>query len=429
MKDSRRSIVSWALYDWANSAFATTVMAAFFSIFFSSYWSLDQDSSVTTFWLGIANSLESLVVAILAPVLGAVADSGGYRKRFLVFFSFLGALLTGTLAMVHAGAWLAAMFVYVIACVGFAGANIFYDALLPAVASEKKVDFVSALGYSLGYIGGGLLFLINVLMYLFPAVFGLPDDGGVAAVKASFVMVAVWWIVFTIPLMLFVKEDAPVRRLSAGQAVRKGFGDVVYTLRSLRRLRMTGLFLVAFWCYIDGVDTIIRMAVDYGTSLGFPSESLIVALLITQFVAFPAALAYNIFGRKIGQKKAILVAISAYAVISCIGFFMTNVIQFYVLACMIGLFQGGIQALSRSYFTRFVPSGMEAQFFGFYNMLGKFAAIIGPMLVGVVTLLTGSHRAGILSLVILFLAGGILLHRVDEDEAVRAREAFGKEAR
>lgn len=429
MKDSRRSIVSWALYDWANSAFATTVMAAFFSIFFSSYWSLDQDSLVTTFWLGIANSLESLVVAILAPVLGAVADSGGYRKRFLVFFSFLGALLTGTLAMVHAGAWLAAMFVYVIACVGFAGANIFYDALLPAVASEKKVDFVSALGYSLGYIGGGLLFLINVLMYLFPAVFGLPDDGGVAAVKASFVMVAVWWIVFTIPLMLFVKEDAPVRRLSAGQAVRKGFGDVVYTLRSLRRLRMTGLFLVAFWCYIDGVDTIIRMAVDYGTSLGFPSESLIVALLITQFVAFPAALAYNIFGRKIGQKKAILVAISAYAVISCIGFFMTNVIQFYVLACMIGLFQGGIQALSRSYFTRFVPSGMEAQFFGFYNMLGKFAAIIGPMLVGVVTLLTGSHRAGILSLVILFLVGGILLHRVDEDEAVRAREAFEKEAR
>ena len=404
-------------------------MAAFFSIFFSSYWSLDQDSSVTTFWLGIANSLESLVVAILAPVLGAVADSGGYRKRFLVFFSFLGALLTGTLAMVHAGAWLAAMFVYVIACVGFAGANIFYDALLPAVASEKKVDFVSALGYSLGYIGGGLLFLINVLMYLFPAVFGLPDDGGVAAVKASFVMVAVWWIVFTIPLMLFVKEDAPVRRLSAGQAVRKGFGDVVYTLRSLRRLRMTGLFLVAFWCYIDGVDTIIRMAVDYGTSLGFPSESLIVALLITQFVAFPAALAYNIFGRKIGQKKAILVAISAYAVISCIGFFMTNVIQFYVLACMIGLFQGGIQALSRSYFTRFVPSGREAQFFGFYNMLGKFAAIIGPMLVGVVTLLTGSHRAGILSLVILFLVGGILLHRVDEDEAVRAREAFEKEAR
>ncbi len=429
MKDSRRSIVSWALYDWANSAFATTVMAAFFSIFFSSYWSLDQDSSVTTFWLGIANSLESLVVAILAPVLGAVADSGGYRKRFLVFFSFLGALLTGTLAMVHAGAWLAAMFVYVIACVGFAGANIFYDALLPAVASEKKVDFVSALGYSLGYIGGGLLFLINVLMYLFPAVFGLPDDGGVAAVKASFVMVAVWWIVFTIPLMLFVKEDAPVRRLSAGQAVRKGFGDVVYTLRSLRRLRMTGLFLVAFWCYIDGVDTIIRMAVDYGTSLGFPSESLIVALLITQFVAFPAALAYNIFGRKIGQKKAILAAISAYAVISCIGFFMTNVIQFYVLASMIGLFQGGIQALSRSYFTRFVPSGMEAQFFGFYNMLGKFAAIIGPMLVGVVTLLTGSHRAGILSLVILFLVGGILLHRVDEDEAVRAREAFEKEAR
>ena len=425
MKDSRRSIVSWALYDWANSAFATTVMAAFFSIFFSSYWSLDQDSSVTTFWLGIANSLESLVVAILAPVLGAVADSGGYRKRFLVFFSFLGALLTGTLAMVHAGAWLAAMFVYIIACVGFAGANIFYDALLPAVASEKKVDFVSALGYSLGYIGGGLLFLINVLMYLFPAVFGLPDDGGVAAVKASFVMVAVWWIVFTIPLMLFVKEDAPVRRLSAGQAVRKGFGDVVYTLRSLRRLRMTGLFLVAFWCYIDGVDTIIRMAVDYGTSLGFPSESLIVALLITQFVAFPAALAYNIFGRKIGQKKAILVAISAYAVISCIGFFMTNVIQFYVLACMIGLFQGGIQALSRSYLAKIIPPERSGEYFGLMDIFGKGASFMGMTLVSLVSQLTaGVHvnlfglelqneNLAVASLIILFILGYFTFCKAD----------------
>lgn len=430
IKDSRCAIVSWALYDWANSAFATTVMAAFFSIFFSSYWSLDRDSSVTTFWLGIANSLESLFVAVLAPVLGAIADKGGYRKRFLIFFSFLGALLTGTLAMVHAGAWVAAMLIYIVACISFAGANIFYDSLLPDVASERKVDFVSALGYSLGYIGGGLLFLVNVLMYLSPSTFGLADDGGVSAVKASFVMVAIWWIIFTVPLMIFVKEEKTASSRAVSGVVKKGFGDVIHTFRSLRKLKMTALFLVAFWCYIDGVDTIIRMAVDYGTSLGFPSESLIVALLITQFVAFPAALLYNLFGKRIGQKRAILVAIAAYAVITAIGFFMTNVAQFYILAVMIGLFQGGIQALSRSYFTRFVPSGMEAQFFGFYNMLGKFAAIIGPVLVGLVTLLTSSHRVGILSLVLLFALGFFLLVRFDEEKAIEERDSFvAQEAR
>lgn len=424
IKDSRKAIVSWALYDWANSAFATTVMAAFFSIFFSSYWSLDQDSSVTTFWLGVANSVESLIVAILAPMLGAIADSGSYRKKFLVFFAFLGALLTGCLGMIHAGAWLAAMFVYIIANIGFAGANIFYDALLPTVASEKKVDFVSALGYSLGYIGGGLLFLVNVLMYLMPTVFGLPDDGGISAVKASFVMVAIWWIVFSLPIFIFVKDDKKDDGLTIGKAVRKGIDDVKTTLHNLRSLKMTALFLVAFWCYIDGVDTIIRMAVDYGASLGFPSESMIVALLITQFVAFPSALVYNIFGKKVGHKRAILIAIGAYGLISIIGCFMTNVWQFYILACMIGLFQGGIQALSRSYFTRFVPKGREAQFFGFYNMLGKFASIIGPFLVGAVTLVTGSHRVGILSLVLLFLVGGILLYKVDEEAGIRATQEF-----
>lgn len=428
MKESRKAIISWALYDWANSAFATTVMAAFFSIFFSSYWSLDQDSNVTTFWLGLANSAESMIVALLAPALGAIADSGSCRKKFLVFFAFMGALLTGCLGLVSAGQWVSAMLIYILACTGFAGANIFYDALLPSVAG-KKVDFASALGYSLGYIGGGLLFLVNVLMYLFPSFFGLADDGGVSAVKASFVMVALWWIVFTIPLILFVREDKGHGGRGILRAVKKGVSDVAITLKNLRRLRNTALFLVAFWCYIDGVDTIIRMAVDYGTSLGFPSESLIVALLITQFVAFPAALAYNAFGNRIGHKRAILVAVGAYAVISCIGCFMTQVWQFYVLACLIGLFQGGIQALSRSYFTRFVPSGQEAQFFGFYNMLGKFASIIGPLLVGLVTLITDSHRAGILSLVILFALGAVLLMKVDEEEGIRASAQFASELR
>ncbi len=422
MQDSKKEIVSWALYDWANSAFATTVMAAFFPIFFSAYWSIGQDSTVTTFYLGLANSVESLIVAALAPVLGAIADNGSYRKKFLIFFAFLGSILSGSLYFVQSGAWPMAVLFYITACIGFAGANTFYDSLLPVVASPKKVDFVSALGYSLGYIGGGLLFVVNVLMYLFPSAFGFADE--VMAVKVSFLSVGIWWLVFTLPLVFFVKEPKGKQGISVKAAIKKGFGDIRETFRSFKELKMTALFLLSFWCYIDGVDTIIRMAVDYGTALNFPSESLIIALLITQFVAFPAALAYNSFGAKIGIKKALLIAIAGYGVITMLGFFMAKPIHFYLLAVLIGLFQGGIQALSRSYFTRLIPQKQSAQFFGFYNMLGKFAAIIGPMLIGVVTLVTGSNRYGILSLILLFIVGGVLLSKVDESKAIAAAKAY-----
>ncbi len=423
MKDSKKQIISWSLYDWANSAFATTVMAAFFPIFFSQYWSAGADSTTSTFFLGLANSIESLIVAVCAPVIGAIADRGSYRKKLLIFFAFLGAVMTISLFWIAMGKWPIAMMLYVVANVGFAGANILYDSLLPSVASEKKVDFVSSLGYSLGYIGGGLLFLINVLMYLMPTVFGLAD--GVQAVKVSFLMVGIWWIVFMLPLVFFVKEPEG-ERISLATAVKDGFGSVKRTLKSLKHLKHTALFLVAYWCYIDGVDTIIKMATDYGTALGFPSESLIVALLITQFVAFPAALLYNIFGHKVGIKKALLVAITAYALIACVGFFMTNVSQFYILAVCIGLFQGGIQALSRSYYSRLIPEGQSSQFYGFFNMLGRFAAIVGPLLLGVMTLITGQQRYGILSLIILFAAGGLILRKVDEDKAKSDLEVFSR---
>ena len=421
MKDSRKEIFAWALYDWANSAFATTVMAAFFPIFFSQYWSYGADSATSTFFLGLGNSIESLIVAVCAPVLGAIADRGSYTKKLLILFAFLGAVMTGGLYWVSIGLWPVAMVLYILANVGFAGANTFYDSLLPSVASEKKVDFVSSLGYGLGYIGGGLLFLLNVLMYLFPATFGLPDE--ITAVKVSFLMVGIWWIVFTIPLAIAVKEEGG-ERIRLGQAVKDGFGAVKKTLTSLKKLRNTALFLVAYWCYIDGVDTIIRMATDYGTALGFTTSSLIIALLITQFVAFPAALLYNIFGHKVGVKNALLVAIIAYTVIACFGFFMTNETQFYILAVCIGLFQGGIQALSRSYYSRLIPKEESSQFYGFFNMLGKFAAIIGPLLLGVVTVITGQQRYGILSLIILFAVGGILLFKVDDKSIDKELDGF-----
>lgn len=422
MQDSRKAIFAWSLYDWANSAFATTVMAGFFPIFFSSYWSAAHTAQQSTFYLGLANSLEAVLVAILAPVLGSIADKGSFKKRFLIFFTFFGCVMTVGLWFVQAGMWPLAVMFYILATVGFSGSLIFYDALLPAVASPKKVDFVSSLGYGMGYIGGGLLFLVNVLMYLNPSWFGFADE--IAAVKAAFVSVGIWWAIFTIPLIVFVKEPKYAHAKRSTRAVRDGLRQFAITFKAIKDLKIVGIFLLAYWFYIDGVDTIIRMAVDYGTAIGFPASSLIVALLITQFVAFPSAIAYNFLGKRIGVKRALLVAIGAYCLIAVLGYFMSAVWHFYALACIIGLFQGGIQALSRSYYTRLIPTEFSAEFFGFYNMLGKFAAIIGPVLIGVVTITTGSNRLGILSIIVLFIIGGILLLKVDEQEGATSLESF-----
>ncbi len=422
MKDSKRAIWSWACYDWANSAFATTVMAGFFPVFFKAYWSTGTSVQQSTFYLGLANSIASILVAALAPILGAIADRGSMKKKFLIFFAYLGCIMTGGLWFVQAGLWPMAIIFYITATVGFSGANIFYDSLLPSVASAKKIDYASSLGFGLGYIGGGLLFLINVAMYLKPELFGIAD--GTLAIRISFLSVAIWWAVFSLPIILFVKEPAIHDKISTVQAVKEGFSQLAHTFREIRHLKVVGIFLIAYWLYIDGVDTIVRMAVDYGTSIGFPADSLIVALLLVQFVAFPATLLYNMFGQRVGIKKALLIAIVAYSIIAIFGFFMVETWHFYALAVAIGLFQGGIQALSRSYYTRLIPEEQAAEFFGFFNLLGKFAAVIGPVLMGGVTILTGSNRLGMLSIVILFIAGGLILLKVDEEEGKRNLDAY-----
>jgi UMF1 family MFS transporter len=422
MKDSKKSIWAWAFYDWANSAFATTVMAGFFPVFFKAYWADPTNLQQSTFYLGAANSLASIIVAAMAPFLGAVADRGSSKRKFLIFFAFLGVIMTGALWFVRMGYWQLAVLFYVAATVGFSGGNIFYDSLITGVASEKKVDYVSSLGFALGYFGGGLLFLVNVAMYLKPALFGIPD--GPTAIRISFLSVAVWWAVFSIPLMLFVPEPPVKSPLSLGKAFKGGWLQLRNTLRDIRHLKVIGIFLLAYWFYIDGVDTIIRMAVDYGASLGFPSESLIIALLLVQFVAFPAALAYGWIGGRIGVKKALYIAITAYGLITLLAFFMRVSWHFYALAVGVGLFQGGIQALSRSYYTRLIPENKSAEFFGFFNMLGKFAAVVGPFMMGSITILTGSNRIGILSILILFVLGGILLTRVNEEEGRRMASEY-----
>ncbi len=427
----------WALYDWANSAFATTVMAGFFPLFFKQYWSAGADPNLSTARLGLANSLASLVVALLAPVLGAMADRGGSRKRFLLLFAYLGVLMTACLFWVERGQWQWAAFFYLLGNIGFAGANSFYDSLLPAVAGKERVDFVSGLGYSLGYLGGGLLFLGNVIMVLHPQALGLA--GPAQAVRLSFLSVALWWGGFTLFLVFWLPEGrTPGPSPGWRDIALQGFAQLGRTIKRLRRLPMLWLFLLAYWFYIDGVDTIIRMAVDYGLSLGFHSQDLIKALLITQFVGFPSALAFGRLARLWGVRRCLYLAMAVYALVCLLAMGMNRPLHFYLLATAIGLVQGGIQALSRSYYTRLIPPGQEAEFFGFFNMLGKFAAIMGPALVGLVglglrhwLLAPGASpqqveaaqrlaaRGSIGSVVLLFVAGAVLFHFVDEHKGAR----------
>ena len=417
-----RPIFAWALYDWANSVFATTVIAGFFPVFFKQYWSAGTDAVTSTAQLGFANSIGSVFILIAAPVLGAVADGGASRKKYLGVFTALGIVASAGLWFIGEGEWTTAATVYVLASVGFSGAIIFYDALIVAVSPAERYDEVSAFGFSLGYIGGGLLFALNVAMTLSPETFGL--SGPAEAVRLSFVMVAAWWLVFSIPLFRHVPEppragDAASAG-SAASAFAAGLRSLAKTFREYRTHRMAGLFLLAYFFYIDGVHTIIRMAVDYGLSLGFPSDSLIVALLITQFVGFPAALAFGMVAARVGPKPALYFGVAVYVAVTVWAYFMTSVIEFYVLAVVVGLVQGGVQAISRSLYARFVPAARSGEFFGFFNMLGRFAAIVGPSLVAVTGLLTGSSRLGILSVIVVLVTGMVLLTFVREPERAPA---------
>jgi len=413
MKYNKKEI-SWAFYDFANSAFATTVMAGFFPIFFKKYWAVGTEVTQSTFLLGMGNSIGSIIVALLAPVLGAIADRGSLRKKFLLGFALQGIVMTGSLSFVSRGDWPLALALFAIAFIGFAGANVFYDSFLVFVTKEEKVHSTSALGYSLGYLGGGLLFALNVLMTMYPESFGLVDKA--SAIKVSFFLVALWWLIFTIPLLLFVKEPGEKKKTPLFKMVKLGLKQFVGTFNKIRKLRIILLFLLGYWFYIDGVDTVIRMAVDYGLSLGFKTNDLILALLITQFVGFPATLVFGVIGQKIGAKNGIYLALLIYIGATIWAFFMTKTYEFYALAIIIGLAQGGIQALSRSLFSSIIPANQSAEFFGFYNMLGKFAAVLGPIVMGTVGLLTKSPRLSILSLVIFFIIGGTFLFFVDEKE-------------
>jgi UMF1 family MFS transporter len=407
MKHTRKKW-GWAFYDFGNSAFSTIVMAGFFPVFFKEYWNAGLNATESTFRLGMANSLASLLIVLMAPVLGAIADSLSRRKAMLFCFAFLGILMTAGLFLVGRGDWFAAAILY----------------LLPFVSGSDDVDQTSALGFSLGYLGGGLLLAFNVLMSLHPDWFGFSDT--ITVVRVSFLIVAFWWLVFSLPLMWLVEEPVGSAARRTENIFREGFVRIWHTLHEVRALRNVWLFLVGYWLYIDGVDTFIRMAVDYGLSLGFSQNTLIMALLLTQFTGFPAALAFGWLGGKFGPKFGILLGLSIYVVVTLWASMMSSALEFYVLAFAIGLAQGGVQALSRSLYARMIPPERTAEYFGFYNMLGKFAAIIGPVMVGWVGVVTGNPRFGILSLLVLFLLGAALLMRVDVSDSTMTISDSGR---
>lgn len=385
-------------------------MAGFFPLYFKQYWNAGVAATESTFRLGVANGIASVVVALLAPLIGAIADKGGARVRLLALFTVLGAAMTVALYWVAQGAWIAASVFYVAASLGFWGGNQFYDSLLPDVADERDYDLVSGYGYSLGYLGGGLLFAVNVLMVTKPAMFGIADAG--EGVRLSFITVGVWWTVFTVPVVLFVKESRSGEALRFVPAIRAGCAELLGTLRHLRGDRTLLWFLLAYWFYIDGVNTIIKMAVDYGLSIGLAQASLIAALLLVQFVGFPAALAFGWLGKRIGPRAGIFIGIAVYVGVAGYAYFLDSEAEFFVLAVVIGLVQGGVQSLSRSLYGRLVPPGKSGEFFGFYNLMGKAAAILGPLLTGVVALTTGDSRLAIVSISLLFVIGAAFLTRV-----------------
>lgn len=411
---TKKQIYSWAFYDWANSAFATTVIAGFFPIFFKSFWAGDLSPSESSAWLGTANSISGLAIVFIAPFLGALADISNKKKFFLGFFAFLGVIFTGSLFFIAQGQWVIAMAVYAMASIGFSGGNVFYDALLVNVSSKESRNRVSALGYSLGYLGGGFLFIFNVCMYLYPESFGLKSITD--AVLFSFLSVSVWWALFTIPILKFVPEDQNVTSVSFSlNLFTQSFKRVLSTFRAIRQYKKLSIFLLAYWLYIDGVHTIVRMAIAYGSDIGLQSSDMILALIITQFVGFPATIAYGFLGDKFGLRPMLSIGIIGYIFVTIFSTFITSINGFYFLAATIGIFQGGVQSISRAFFSRLIPENKDAEFFGFYNLVGKSSVIIGPVLVGWVAYTFDNPDYGILSLLLLFIPGLLVLWLIPKD--------------
>ena len=405
--------IAWAFYDWANSSFALSVLAVLFPLVLGNFWSIGDNGATVTARLGWVTFAASVVVCLTAPVFGTIADAGGYRKRFLFVLASMGALATAALGFVGEGHWAIAMFVYLIASIGYYSSTVFYDSLLIDVTEPRFYSFVSTLGFALGYLGGAILLALHLWMVRSPAAFGL--DGVAEAFSFAFVSVGAWWLLFLVPLLFFVQERRSAIKVKGGvRVVRAAYAELRATMREIGKYRNVAIFLAAYWLYIGGVFTVIFMAVNYGQRLGFADADLVFALLITNFVGFPATLLYGMAAQRFGPKKSIYFALLVYVGACIWAMQMTNIREFFIMAIIIGSVQGGVQGLSRSLYASLIPPEQPGEFFGFYNMTTKFAHVLGPAMVAVAAMLSDDPRLVLLVLMPLFFCGGILLALVRE---------------
>jgi len=421
----RPELRAWAMYDWANSAFQCTVITAVFPIYYASVAAAGLPNATERF--ATATTLALTFIALVSPMLGAYADFAGAKKRMLGGCMALGVSATAAMVLIGKGDYRLAEWLFVLANIGVSGSFVFYDSLLPHIAKPEEMDRVSSAGYALGYLGGGLLLVVNLLWTSKPHWFGLADAG--VAARLSFLSVAIWWVVFSIPMFRQVPEP-PVHpdteALRARGPVKASFVQLVDTVRELRRYRHATLMLVAFLIYNDGIGTIIRMAGVYGTELGLPDTVLIAAIVMVQFVGIPFAFLFGHVADRIGAKRAIFIALVVYVGISILGYRMTQAWEFFLLAFLVGTVQGGSQALSRSLFASMIPRAKSSEFFGFFAVFEKFAGIFGPALFAITVHLTGSSRSAILSVFAFFVVGAALLASVDVEEGQRAARASGQ---
>lgn len=405
------------MYDWANSAFATTIMAAVMPIYYGSVAAAGlADGRASSYW-GFTQTAAALIIAVLSPLLGAIADRSGGKKRFLRFFSYLGAAACIGMAFIGEGDWPAASLLVVIGMIGFGMGGTFYDALLNDVASEPMRERVSARGFAMGYLGGGVLLAVNLALILGWETFGFKDSAG--ASQVSFATVGVWWVLFSLPLFRHVREAKGTASGSVAESVRDGLARLSQTFRSIRRYPELFKFMVAYWFFFDGINTIIVMATSYGTDIGLEQGALIGALLLTQFVGFPATWMFGRLADRIGGKKMLYGALSVYVLIVLLGYFMTSAIHFFALALLVGLVQGGAQSTSRAIYSRLIPAGRTAEFNGFLSFTSRFFSFGGPLVFGLVGLLTGSSRAAILAIALFFVVGIALLALVNLEKGWR----------
>lgn len=429
MKSDQKKITrSWIMYDWANSAFITTIAVAVLPVFYSDVACFGLDKTTATSYWGFTQTIAMLIIACTAPILGAISDYAGNKKRFLGAFALLGIIASGLLTGIGQGMWLMASIIYIFGRIGFGGSLTFYDSLLPHIVGQDNLDNVSAKGYAYGYLGGGILLAINLLMIMKPELFGIPNTEWAA--KLSFLTVALWWAVFSIPIFKNVPEPTVV--ISKGPSMNPlivGYSRLLKTFKEIRRFKDLIKFLLAFWLYNDGVGTVMIMAVIFGKEIGIGSDHLIGAILMVQFIGLPFTLIFGKLPKKLGTKRTILLALGVYSLMIILAYFMTKPIHFWFLAMLVAMVQGGTQALSRSMFASMSPLSKSAEFFGFYNLSSKFASMFGPFLFGIVGQVTGTSRLGILAIIVFFIIGGLILTTVDHQKGITVARAAEEEER